>query len=113
MDHSAYSNKPDHMIPLTARGRSQALVVGAKLRRIAEDGRVLFLVSPYRRTQETLFGMLESRVSLESSPFHVLFSADLQGFYAGATGQFHPISLKNLVPSMHHCAPSCLRSLSS
>lgn len=60
LDTAAYTTTPDHGIPLTPQGITQARLVGANLRRIVSgDGscpnwRVYFYVSPYNRTRSTL-----------------------------------------------------------
>ena len=56
VDESVYQTTPDNRVPLTARGREQARAAGEKLREIAgEDGLYYFYVSPYTRTEETMF----------------------------------------------------------
>lgn len=62
IDTKAYSTTPDHKIPLTAGGISQARIAGESIRRIIDSSagaggerwRVYFYVSPYERTRSTL-----------------------------------------------------------
>lgn len=54
---TAYTTTPDHRIPLTPHGVSQARHAGVRLRELisgAADWRVFFYVSPYERTRSTL-----------------------------------------------------------
>ena len=64
IDLTLHESKPDAHMALTARGWEQARALGARLR--AEErargeggGGVQFLVSSYRRTRETLSGVLD------------------------------------------------------
>ncbi|KAF7817878.1 phosphoglycerate mutase-like protein AT74 [Senna tora] len=57
LDTAAYSTTPDHGIPLTSQGITQARLAGDELRRIVSgcpNWRVYFYVSPYNRTRSTL-----------------------------------------------------------
>ncbi|KAM3704952.1 hypothetical protein ACB098_03G044600 [Castanea mollissima] len=60
LDNSAYSTIPDHQIPLTDVGLTQAQDAGARLRQListassTDSWRVHFYVSPYARAQSTL-----------------------------------------------------------
>lgn len=60
LDTAAYTTTPDHQIPLTPHGITQARLAGAHIRRLFSDDtssvdwRVYFYVSPYARTRSTL-----------------------------------------------------------
>ena len=59
IDTKAYSTTPDHKIPLTQQGISQARHAGSSIRRLLDTSflsasRVYFYVSPYERTRSTL-----------------------------------------------------------
>ncbi|XP_057550894.1 phosphoglycerate mutase-like protein AT74 [Amaranthus tricolor] len=64
LDSKAYSTTPDHKIPLTPQGISQARVAGQSIRQLldassfdanaASAWRVYFYVSPYERARSTL-----------------------------------------------------------
>lgn len=60
LDTAAYTTTPDHKIPLTDAGLTQARDAGAQLRALmagnvsSEDWRAYFYVSPYERTRSTL-----------------------------------------------------------
>ncbi|XP_044476682.1 phosphoglycerate mutase-like protein AT74H [Mangifera indica] len=59
VDESAYTRIPDPKIALTEKGKAQAQECGRKIRELiekdgADDWKVYFYVSPYRRTLETL-----------------------------------------------------------
>ncbi|EKF31924.1 glycerolphosphate mutase, putative [Trypanosoma cruzi marinkellei] len=64
VDRSQYSRIPDWKIPLTERGRAQALDCGRRLRNIIKNEKLYIYYSPYVRTQQTL---AEVRKSLEES----------------------------------------------
>jgi len=51
---------PDYCLHLTERGREQALDAGVRLRSIFKQESVMFIYSPYTRTQETLNGILRA-----------------------------------------------------
>lgn len=55
----AYSTIPDHAMPLTPLGHKQAAEAGKKLREFISDESAFFFVSPYRRAQETMRGIME------------------------------------------------------
>lgn len=62
VDESVYTRVPDPRIGLTARGWQDAEACGVRIRDIvsgdgADDWKVYFYVSPYRRTLETLRGI--------------------------------------------------------
>ncbi|KAG1360869.1 phosphoglycerate mutase-like protein AT74H [Cocos nucifera] len=62
VDESVYTRVPDPRIGLTARGWQEAKACGVRIRDIvsgdgADDWKVYFYVSPYRRTLETLRGI--------------------------------------------------------
>ncbi len=59
VDESAYVKTPDWKVPLTEKGRQQASDAGEKLADIIGDGQVFFYYSPYKRTRETVDGLLE------------------------------------------------------
>lgn len=59
MDESAYTRVPDPKIGLTELGKVQARECGRRIRKMieedgAEDWKVYFYVSPYKRTLQTL-----------------------------------------------------------
>ncbi|KAJ0104953.1 hypothetical protein Patl1_17677 [Pistacia atlantica] len=59
IDESAYTRIPDPKIALTEKGKAQAEECGRRIRELiekdgADDWKVYFYVSPYRRTLETL-----------------------------------------------------------
>lgn len=54
VDKSAYTRIPDHALPLTERGVEQARAAGPRLRGLLGDGPFGAVVSPYRRTLDTL-----------------------------------------------------------
>ena len=58
MSCQVYSVVPDNKIELTTKGLVQALKAGQKLRELVGDGSVLCFVSPFRRTLQTLRGIL-------------------------------------------------------
>ena len=53
-DDSVYERQPDHALPLTARGRAEAVRAGVRLRELFGHERVSVYVSPYLRTHQTL-----------------------------------------------------------
>ncbi|PKA66282.1 hypothetical protein AXF42_Ash006979 [Apostasia shenzhenica] len=62
VDEGVYTRVPDPQIRLTAKGWDDAIACGRRIREIvscggAEDCKVYFYVSPYRRTLETLRGI--------------------------------------------------------
>lgn len=58
LDKAVYSHTPDWVIPLAPKGHEQALCAGRKLRERIQNEPVSFFVSPYRRAQETLEGIV-------------------------------------------------------
>ncbi|XP_003626327.2 LOW QUALITY PROTEIN: phosphoglycerate mutase-like protein AT74H [Medicago truncatula] len=66
LDPGAYTVTPDHKIPLTPQGISQALSTGSRIRHVisssssSPDWRVYFYVSPYTRTRSTLRELAKS-----------------------------------------------------
>lgn len=56
-DEAMYTHTPDWRIPLTLKGKEQAVAAGQQLRAIIGDGQVFFYYSPYQRTIETLDGI--------------------------------------------------------
>ncbi|RNF01649.1 glycerolphosphate mutase [Trypanosoma conorhini] len=64
VDRSLYSRIPDWKIPLTERGRAQALDCGRRLRNIIKNEKLYIYYSPYIRTRQTL---AEVRKSLDES----------------------------------------------
>jgi broad specificity phosphatase PhoE len=65
VDRTLFARVPDHLIPLTDRGRAQARAAGAKLKALIGDAPVMFFVSPYERTRQTY---RELRRELEGNP---------------------------------------------
>lgn len=60
-DLNTHLTIPDYQIPLTDRGHKTALVAGKKLAaEFASYEKVAFYVSPFRRTRETLHGLLQA-----------------------------------------------------
>lgn len=62
VDESAYTRIPDNQISLTEAGWKQAIQCGKTVRKLiesdgADDWRVYFYVSPYKRTLQTLRGI--------------------------------------------------------
>ncbi|HEX6347575.1 histidine phosphatase family protein [Umezawaea sp.] len=57
VDESAYCRVPDHSLPLTALGESQARSTGPAIRSLIGEGPVAVYVSPYLRTRKTLAGL--------------------------------------------------------
>lgn len=66
LDPGAYTVTPDHKIPLTPQGISQAFSTGSRIRHVisssssSPDWRVYFYVSPYTRTRSTLRELAKS-----------------------------------------------------
>jgi broad specificity phosphatase PhoE len=54
VDELAYCRIPDHALPLTERGITQARAAGPRVRALLGDGPVSVYVSPYVRTRTTL-----------------------------------------------------------
>ncbi len=54
VDKSAYTRIPDHALPLTERGEEQACAAGPRLRELLGPGPYGVVVSPYRRTLDSL-----------------------------------------------------------
>jgi broad specificity phosphatase PhoE len=54
VDELAYTRIPDHALPLTAKGRQEALAAGPEIARLLDGTRPAVYVSPYLRTRETL-----------------------------------------------------------
>ena len=54
LDQSIFERVADHAIPLTAKGREQAVAAGKELRTLFEEQPVRVYVSPYVRTLQTL-----------------------------------------------------------
>jgi len=53
-DTKIYTHTPDNQIPLSAKGETQALEAGIKLKELVNDESIKFYVSPYKRTKQTL-----------------------------------------------------------
>jgi len=75
VDQTVYRYRPDHALPLTDRGTQQAIELGQHLRKIVPDGEtVSFIVSPYRRSQETMqaaslaFGSYAGEIQVREDP---------------------------------------------
>ncbi|KAJ4837072.1 hypothetical protein Tsubulata_008449 [Turnera subulata] len=65
VDEAVYTRVADPKIPLTDKGRAQAKECGKKMREMierdgADDWKVYFYVSPYRRTRETLQNLAQA-----------------------------------------------------
>lgn len=59
VDEATYVDSADWRIPLTPRGHEQAEEAGRAIRTLlGREGTVFFYVSPYRRTRQTLQGIL-------------------------------------------------------
>ncbi|WP_086671465.1 phosphoglycerate mutase family protein [Amycolatopsis pretoriensis] len=54
VDELAYTRIPDHALPLTEKGRREALAAGPEIARLLDGERPAVYVSPYLRTRETL-----------------------------------------------------------
>lgn len=54
VDMETYSRMADHRVPLTSRGKSQALNAGVALRAMLGNESLMFYVSPYRRSIQTM-----------------------------------------------------------
>jgi len=54
VDQLAYCRVPDHALPLTERGRADAVALGPAIRGVLGAGPVACYVSPYLRATETL-----------------------------------------------------------
>lgn len=54
VDELAYTRIPDHALPLTEKGRREALAAGPGIARLLDGERPAVYVSPYLRTRETL-----------------------------------------------------------
>ena len=65
IDKSIYSKLPDHRLPLTQKGKTQAEKCGKVLKNITKDETCFFYVSPLFRTRETF---REIRKSFNISP---------------------------------------------
>jgi broad specificity phosphatase PhoE len=59
-DEEAYESTPDHHITLTKKGKVQAHNLGNRLRRLIKDEPLLVYCSPYKRTKQTLYYIMES-----------------------------------------------------
>eukprot|EP00639_Heterosigma_akashiwo_P014949 CAMPEP_0206367104 /NCGR_PEP_ID=MMETSP0294-20121207/3846_1 /ASSEMBLY_ACC=CAM_ASM_000327 /TAXON_ID=39354 /ORGANISM="Heterosigma akashiwo, Strain CCMP2393" /LENGTH=291 /DNA_ID=CAMNT_0053813291 /DNA_START=154 /DNA_END=1029 /DNA_ORIENTATION=- len=57
-DETAYAHCPDWKIPLTRRGWGDARLAGERVKEVVGDAPLLFYCSPYRRTKQTLAGMM-------------------------------------------------------
>src|SRR5690349_21083086 len=60
----------DHAIPLSDRGKSQALDAGRTIGKAFLDGALVY-ASPYRRTRETLAGILDGAGVAKSTELRV------------------------------------------
>ncbi|KAJ1458778.1 histidine phosphatase superfamily [Pelagophyceae sp. CCMP2097] len=63
VDEATYSHTPDWRVPLTADGKDQARLAGARLRKLLDAdetfGPVFIYSSPYKRCQQTVEGLLQ------------------------------------------------------
>jgi len=59
-DKAAYRSTPDHLVPLTDLGHSQARGAGLRLKALLADGKAKFFCSPHLRTKQTLAGVLSA-----------------------------------------------------
>lgn len=66
-DEVAYENVPDHHISITKKGKEQAHQLGCHLRSLIEKEPLLIYCSPYKRTQQTLFYIMQS---FTDNPIH-------------------------------------------
>jgi len=53
VSRKVYKTTPDHKIPLTSLGTTQAYTAGGKIKKIIGDEEVCYYVSPYKRTRQT------------------------------------------------------------
>lgn len=60
LDYSLHATVPDHKVELSPKGHRQAEEAGQKIKAIVGDERVQFYVSPFKRTRQTLDGILKS-----------------------------------------------------
>jgi broad specificity phosphatase PhoE len=58
VDKTAYARIPDYALPLTPRGRRQSRQLGREIRKLIGKEPIHFYVSPWRRTRETLLGIV-------------------------------------------------------
>jgi len=59
LDAKLYQSTPDNQIPLSDKGRRQALIAGKNLRMMIGTESVRFYVSPYARSRQTWEGIIE------------------------------------------------------
>jgi len=67
VDSTLYAHIPDNQIELTEKGLNQAREAGVKLRKIIGDETLRFFVSPYTRSYQTFYGLLEGAKFPEGS----------------------------------------------
>jgi broad specificity phosphatase PhoE len=60
VDPSTYCHVPDNRMPLTSKGRNQALEAGRMLKEMIGDETAFWFVSPYTRTAQTFLGMINA-----------------------------------------------------
>ena len=87
-DEALFSRMPDWKIPLSPKGRKQAQEAGERIRNIIGNAPVLFYVSPYRRTKQTL---QEMQPYMNSS--NVLFTREEPRLREQDFGNFQDIEL--------------------
>lgn len=69
-DKSVNTHTPNHKVALTPRGHQQAFEAGVKLRDIVKNNeRVCFYTSPYKRTRQTLEGVIKGWGETDTSKF--------------------------------------------
>lgn len=72
VDKSLYAKLPDNSIELTKKGQIQAQSIGRKLKELIKDSKVVFYVSPFKRSQQTFenikLSFLDNDVSVKEDP---------------------------------------------
>jgi len=58
LDRKHYNNLPGHKIPLTEKGKRQAIQCGNKLKKKLASKNIFFYLSPYLRTKQTFEAIL-------------------------------------------------------
>jgi broad specificity phosphatase PhoE len=60
VDEEAYHTIPDWLIPITDKGKEQAVEMGKTIKEIIKDEPLYIYYSPYLRTRQTMCAMMES-----------------------------------------------------
>jgi hypothetical protein len=60
VDAAKYVSVPDNQMPLTSKGRNQALQAGRNLKEMLGTETVFWFISPYTRTAQTFLGMINA-----------------------------------------------------